>query len=108
MAAERRQLLLAGILSYTSKGHKFGPNRYLCAKICMIWSATTEREYKYDQMNSTHLDSHSNMVVVGKYAKIIHWAVNIADVRPFSSDCSKLEAVQIVDAVVAYDYPHIL
>ena len=27
--------------------------------------------------------------------------------RPFSSDCPKLEAVPITDAVVAYDYPHI-
>ena len=28
--------------------------------------------------------------------------------RQFSSDCSKLEAVPIVDAVVAYDCPHTL
>ena len=27
---------------------------------------------------------------------------------PFLSDCSKLEAVPIVDAVVAYDFPHTL
>ena len=28
--------------------------------------------------------------------------------RPLSSDCSKLEAVPIVNAVVAYDFPHTL
>ena len=28
--------------------------------------------------------------------------------RPFSSDCSKLESVPIADAVVAYDCPHTL
>ena len=28
--------------------------------------------------------------------------------RPFSSDCSKLEAFTIFDAVVAYDRPHTL
>ena len=56
-------------------------------------------------MTSTQLYSHSNMVVVGKYATIINRSGNSADVRPFSSDCSKLEAVPIVDAVVAYDFP---
>ena len=48
------------------------------------------------------------MVVVGKYATIINQSGKSANVRPFSSDCSKLEAVPIVDAVVEYDIPHTL
>ena len=83
--------------SSTSKGHKVGPNWYLCATICMFWSVTTEGEYKDDQMTSTQLDSHTNMVVVGKYSTIINRSVKSANVRPFSSDCSKLEAIPIVE-----------
>ena len=59
-------------------------------------------------MTSTHLDSHANMVVVGKYVTIINRSGKSADMRPFSGDCSKLEAVPIVDAVVAYYFPHTL
>ena len=59
-------------------------------------------------MTSTHLDSHTNMVVVGQHATIINIPGKSADVRPLLSDCSKLEAVLIVDAVVVYDCPHTL
>ena len=59
-------------------------------------------------MTSTQLDSHTNMVVVGQHATIINIPGKSADVRPLLSDCSKLEAVLIVDAVVVYDCPHTL
>ena len=74
----------------------------------MIWEATTEGEYKDDQINSTQIYSHENMVVVGKYTTIINRSGKSADVRPLSSDCSKLEEVPILDAVVAYDFLHTL
>ena len=51
--------------SSTSKGYRVVPNRYLCAKICMIWVAMTKGEYKDDQMTPNQLDSHESMVVVG-------------------------------------------
>ena len=70
---------------YTSKGHKVIPNRYLCANICMIWSATTEGEYKHDHMNSTQLESHEKMVVVGQHDTIINQSGKSSDVRPLSS-----------------------
>ena len=62
-------------------------------------------EYKDDQMTSTQLDSHANTVVVGQNYTIINQSGNSANVRKLSSDCSKSEAVPIVDAVVAYDCP---
>ena len=74
----------------------------------MIWAGTTEGDYKDDQMNSTQIDFHASTVVLGKYATIINRSGKSADVRPFSSDCSKLESVPIVDAVVVYDCPHTL
>ena len=54
---------------------------------------------------STQLDSHANMAVVGDHATVFSRSGRKADVKPFSSDCSKLESVPIVDAAVAYDCP---
>ena len=45
------------------------------------------------------------MVVVGQQATVFGSSGRSADVRPFSSDCSKLVLVPIVDAAMAYDYP---
>jgi hypothetical protein len=57
-----------------------------------------------DQGATTQLDSHANMAVVGKHALVFGKTPGrCADVRPFSSDCSKLESVPIVDAAVAYN-----
>ena len=56
-------------------------------------------------MTSTQIDSHANMVFLGQHATIINQSGNSDNVRPFLSDCSKLQAVLIVDAVVAYDCP---
>ena len=46
------------------------------------------------------------MVVVGQHVTIINISGKSADVRPLPSDCSKLKAVPIIDAVVSYDSPH--
>ena len=62
--------------SSTSKGHEVGPNRYLCAKIGIIWAAITKGDYKDEQMASTQLEYHANMLVVGKYATIINHYYN--------------------------------
>ena len=59
-----------------------------------------------DHRTSTRLDSHDNMVVVGSHVSVFGHSGKSADVRPFSSDCSKLESVPIVDAAVAYDCPY--
>ena len=56
-----------------------------------------------DGTATTQLDSHANMVVVGSQATVFGSSGRKADVRPFSSDCTKLEAVPIVDAAIAYD-----
>ena len=55
---------------------------------------------------TTELDSHANMVVVGKQATVISRSNSYADVKAFSDDCNKLEKVPIVDAAFAYDCPH--
>ena len=63
---------------------------------------------KDDEISTTQLDSHANMVVVGNNATIFSNSGKSADVRPFSSECSKMESVPIVDAAIAYDCPYTL
>ena len=46
-----------------------------------------------ENVGTTQLDSHANMIVVGCHATVFGSSGRIADVRPFSNDCSKLEAV---------------
>ena len=58
-----------------------------------------------DEPTKTQLDSHANMVVVGEHAMVFRCSGKSADVQPFSSNYSKLVAVPIVDAAVAYDCP---
>ncbi len=57
-----------------------------------------------DNPSTTQLDSHANMVVVGKHATVFAQVPGTsADVKPFSTDCSKLEFVSIVDVAMPYD-----
>eukprot|EP00956_Cyclotella_meneghiniana_P044141 scaffold303339_cov89-Cyclotella_meneghiniana.AAC.2 len=53
--------------------------------------------------STTELDSHANMVVVGKNSTIVSRTGQYADVHAFSDECDHLSQIPIVDAVVAYD-----
>ena len=55
--------------------------------------------------STTELDSHANMVVVGRQASIISQSGIHAEVKPFSNDCGTLERIPIVDAAIGYDCP---
>ena len=81
------------------------PNRHLCSTISAVWATTADSGTNDGEGSTTQLDSHANMVVVGQQATVFGRSGRSADVRPFSSDCSKLESVPIVDAAVAYDCP---
>ena len=53
----------------------------------------------------TGLDSHANMVVVGKDCTIFDDTGLTCTVNAFTKSAGKLDKVSIVDAVVAYDCP---
>eukprot|EP00956_Cyclotella_meneghiniana_P022884 scaffold43789_cov35-Cyclotella_meneghiniana.AAC.2 len=53
--------------------------------------------------STTELDSHANMVVVGKNATIISRTGKYADVHAFSDECDHLSQIPIVDVAFAYD-----
>ena len=61
---------------------------------------------KYTAMDTTKLDSHANMIVLGKQALVIQYTGHSAEVNAFSDDAGGLSKVPIVDAVVAYDCPY--
>ena len=79
---------------------------HLRSKIAYIWATRAEMGDNDDQQTSTQLDSHANMVVVGSHASVFGHSGKSVDVQPFSSDCSKLESVPIVDAAMAYNCPY--
>ena len=55
--------------------------------------------------SATELDSHANMVVVGRQATIISESGIHAEVKAFAEDCGTLNKIPIVDAAFAYDCP---
>ena len=54
----------------------------------------------------TELDSHANMVVVGRNTAIINDTGRTAEVSPFTPDCSSLQNVPVVNAAIGYDCEH--
>ena len=80
---------------------------HVLGRISVVWATMADRGAIDGQdTTSTQLDSHANMAVVEDHATIFSRSGRKADVKPFASDCSKLESVPIVDAAVAYDCPH--
>ena len=55
--------------------------------------------------SSTELDSHANMVVIGKQAFIFNHSDQYANVRAFTDKFKGIPKVPIVDAFIAYDCP---
>ena len=54
----------------------------------------------------TELDSHANMVVVGKNCVIFDDTDKTCTVNAFSESAGKLHDIPIIDAVIAYDCPY--
>ena len=75
---------------------------------CLVAAANGEdNEDMDDGMESrTELDSHANMVVVGKNAAIIGDSGETADVSPFAPDFDLMQKVRIVDAAIMYFCPY--
>lgn len=57
-----------------------------------------------NEHSRTELDSHANMVVVGKNSMVLNTTGRSANVRAFSPDHAPME-VQIVDAAMVYECP---
>ena len=55
--------------------------------------------------STTELDSHVNMIVMGKQAFLLSNSVQSVDVKAFPEVVDGLYKVPIVDAVIVYDFP---
>ena len=62
-----------------------------------------EMELGQPHKSRTDLDSHANMVVVGKHCKILDRTGEKVDVSPFTPDYTPLEQVEVVDAALEYE-----
>ena len=54
----------------------------------------------------SELDSHANMMVVGKNAFIFESTGRTCEAKPFSEDLGVVKNIPIVDAAIAYDCPY--
>jgi hypothetical protein len=54
----------------------------------------------------SELDSHANMVVLGKNCFVFEWSGQSCSVHPFSDTLGTVKNVPIVDAAIAYDCPY--
>ena len=52
------------------------------------------------------LDSHANMVAAGKHSVIFYDTGKTCTINAFAKSTGKLENVQIVDAIIAYNCPY--
>ena len=86
------------------------PNNHVIKVISSAMVASASDDF----MNSTadnevegrcELDSHANMVVLGKHCVVIENTGRVAQVNPFTPDYKALERVPIVDAAVLYVCP---
>ena len=71
----------------------------------IVARASTSDVTAVDSNSNTELDSHTNMVILGRHAFILNLSGKTAQVSPFTPEYDSMKEVPIVDAAVAYDCP---
>jgi hypothetical protein len=77
----------------------------MCIPVLSAVDVSEETTDINEQDSRTELDSHANMLVVGRNAYIISDTGRVADVNAFTPDCSSMR-ISIVDAAVGYECPY--
>ena len=54
----------------------------------------------------SHLDSHANMIVIGKHYYVLANSGHTAELHTFAEDIRSLQRVPIVDALLLYECPY--
>ena len=83
------------------------PNGYISSIIAANITPEPNELSDASQSPRTELDSHANMIVIGKHSFIfdsVHG--RNCDVQPFDPSIGTAKQVPIVDAAIAYDCPH--
>ena len=98
------------ILCSSTDVSESGPNDHLTQAIISALHASISSATNPDSGSSadprTELDSHANMVVLGKDSFIFESTGRTCNVRPFASELGIAENVPIVDGAIAYDCPY--
>ena len=81
------------------------PNTYLRNLILTGEVAGVEVGLYDGQTCLTELDSHANMIVLGKHCLVINDSGKTAHVNSFSQEAGSIPSVHIVDGACAYDCP---
>ena len=84
------------------------PNRHLISAVVQGMTAEVFAFMPVGTFSAdprSELDSHANMVVLGKHAFIFESSGRTCNVRPFSEELGIAENVPIFDGAIAYDCP---
>ena len=89
------------------------PNKHLVDAIISSVPAISEGNERTFQVSAIHstadprteLDSHANMVVLGKHSFVFEATGKTCNVQGFSSELGQARNVPIVDGAIAYDCP---
>ena len=76
------------------------PDERLQAKICTLSKVSSVSS----KNEGTHLDSHANVLVCGKYCHILSWSGINATVSAFNNNVDTMQ-IPIMDDVIAYNCP---
>jgi hypothetical protein len=90
-------------------GKEITPNRHVSVLVAtaIIAAADDDEDMSTNNERSrTELDSHTNMVVVGRHALVLSNTGRTAEVSPFTPDYDALQKVPIVDAAILYVCPY--
>ena len=98
-------------MSCTSSSARLCPNNHVVSAIIASLDGMDMDVGDMDSGNEgmimeVHLDSHANMVVLGKGCRVIAVSEYTAEVSAYTDDVGKLHQVPIVDAVLMYRCPH--
>ena len=81
------------------------PNEHTIRAIISSVRAQVSGVVGYEPLPCTELDSHANMVVLGRNSFIFESTGKTCNVKPFSEEIGVAEDVPIVDGAIAYDDP---
>ena len=81
------------------------PNEYTIRSIISSVKANVSDVVGYESIPCTELDSHANMMVLGKHSFIFESTGKTCLVRLFSEEMEIADDVAIVDGAIAYDDP---
>ena len=88
---------------YQTQGFSTHANMHTFDQEPVPISSVEEGSSNNNKPHRTELDSHANMVVIGKNVTILNETGRYAEVAPFTPDYESLHHVPIVDACVEYN-----